>query len=167
MKRKRKKKFPVAVAAAGFRDLHSQPLAPTVLTRLRVDPGKVSTRTCGRAKARVTAVSGICARLNWDAAVVQGSTGRSCRLLVFYAALIERAATDTMSRILQLVSLQLRRELSACGGLARHPARTICCTARRRAEERWVSWGRRLRRKAADKRSGGAWGGHRVRSWLT
>lgn len=64
MKRKRKKKFPVAVAAAGFRDLHSQPLAPTVLTRLRVDPGKVSTRTCGRAKARVTAVSGICARLN-------------------------------------------------------------------------------------------------------
>lgn len=40
-----------------------------------------------------------------------------------------------MSRILQLVSLQLRRELPACGGVARHPARTICCTARRRAEE--------------------------------
>lgn len=51
-------------AAAGFRDLHSQQLAAKVLTRLRVDPGKVSSRTCGRSKERVIAVSGSFVWLN-------------------------------------------------------------------------------------------------------
>ncbi|PWA26835.1 hypothetical protein CCH79_00001166 [Gambusia affinis] len=40
-----------------------------------------------------------------------------------------------MSRILNLISIQLRKDFSARGGIPRLPARTICCTARKHAEE--------------------------------
>lgn len=41
-----------------------------------------------------------------------------------------------MSRILNLIKVQLRRDVAAYGGAARLPLRTICCTARKQAEER-------------------------------
>ncbi|XP_005802531.1 dimethylglycine dehydrogenase, mitochondrial [Xiphophorus maculatus] len=40
-----------------------------------------------------------------------------------------------MSRILNLISVQLRKDVSARGGIPRLPARTVCCTASKHAEE--------------------------------
>ncbi|XP_073334374.1 dimethylglycine dehydrogenase, mitochondrial [Pagrus major] len=40
-----------------------------------------------------------------------------------------------MSRILNLINVQLRRDSSACRAIARLPLRTICCTSRKHAEE--------------------------------
>ncbi|XP_020511955.1 dimethylglycine dehydrogenase, mitochondrial [Labrus bergylta] len=40
-----------------------------------------------------------------------------------------------MSRILNLITAHVRRDLSACRGIARLPLRTISCTSRKRAEE--------------------------------
>uniref|UniRef100_A0A7N8WW02 Dimethylglycine dehydrogenase n=1 Tax=Mastacembelus armatus TaxID=205130 RepID=A0A7N8WW02_9TELE len=44
-----------------------------------------------------------------------------------------------MSRILNLINVQLRRNSAAYPGTAGLPLRTICCTARKQAEERWDS----------------------------
>ncbi|MEQ2184402.1 hypothetical protein GOODEAATRI_007594, partial [Goodea atripinnis] len=40
-----------------------------------------------------------------------------------------------MSRILNLISIQLRKDFTACGGISRLPLRTISCTPSKHAEE--------------------------------
>lgn len=45
-----------------------------------------------------------------------------------------------MSRVLQLVSAHLRKDLATCCGTIEAPVRTISCSARNRAEERWGAY---------------------------